>query len=119
MTEVTVEVDQPWTVTDVSCAAGDTLNIRASGQAWFETENTNSGPEGMLAGEHSDSAVTLAAHPLQLIGSLDTVDELFNVGLATTYECPVGGRLWLGVNDNTPEGNTGNFLAAVTHRPSG
>ena len=27
--------------------------------------------------------------------------------------------LWLGVNDNTPEGNTGNFTAAVTHRPSG
>jgi hypothetical protein len=56
---------------------------------------------------------------LALIGSLDTVDELFYVGLATTYECPVGGRLWLGVNDNTPEGNTGNFTAAVTHRPSG
>ena len=73
----------------------------------------------MLSGEHSDSAVTESAHPLALLGSLDTVDELFYVGLATTYECPVGGRLWLGVNDNTPEGNTGNFLAAVTHRPAG
>jgi len=119
MTEVTVEVDQAWTDTGVSCAAGDTFNIRASGLAWFETENTNSGPDGMLSGEHSGSAVTLSVHPLALIGSLDTVDELFYVGLATTYECPVGGRLWLGVNDNTPEGNTGNFLAAVTHRPSG
>jgi len=119
MTEVTVEVDQPWTDTGVSCAAGDTFNIRASGLARFETENTNAGPDGMLSGEHSDSAVTEAAHPLALLGSLDTVDELFYVGLATTYECPVGGRLWLGVNDNTPEGNTGNFTAAVTHRPSG
>lgn len=119
MTEVTVEVDQPWTDTGISCAAGDTFNIRASGQARFETENTNAGPDGMLSGEHSGSAVTEAVHPLALIGSLDTVDELFYVGLATTYECPVGGRLWLGVNDNTPEGNTGNFTAAVTHRPSG
>jgi hypothetical protein len=119
MTEVTVEVDQPWTDTGVSCAAGDTFNIRASGQAWFETENTNSGPDGMLSGEHSDSGVTGAAHPLALLGSLDTVDELFSVGLATTYECPVGGRLWLGVNDNTPGGNTGNYWAAVTHRPAG
>ncbi|WP_159606351.1 CHAT domain-containing protein [Agromyces humi] len=119
MTEVTVEVDQPWTDTGISCAAGDTFNIRASGRAWFETENTNSGPDGMLSGEHSDSAVSLSVHPLALIGSLDTVDELFSVGLATTYKCPVGGRLWLGVNDNTPEGNTGDFTAAVTHRPSG
>lgn len=119
MREVTVPVDQHWTDTGISCAAGDTFNIRASGQAWFETENTNSGPDGMLSGEHSDSAVTLAAHPLALLGSLDTVDELFDVGLATTYECPVGGRLWLGVNDSTPEGNTGNYRAAVTHRPSG
>lgn len=119
MTEVTVPVDQAWTDTGISCAAGDTFNIRASGRAWFETENTNSGPDGMLSGEHSDSGVTGVAHPLALLGSLDTVDELFNVGLATTYECPVGGRLWLGVNDNTPEGNTGNYLAAVTHRPSG
>jgi hypothetical protein len=46
-------------------------------------------------------------------------DRLHARRLATTYECPVGGRLWLGVNDNTPEGNTGNFRAAVTHRPSG
>ncbi|HET6671850.1 MAG TPA: CHAT domain-containing protein [Agromyces sp.] len=119
MTEVTVEVDQAWTDTDISCAAGDTFNIRASGQAWFETENTNSGPDGMLSGEHSDSGVVGWAHPLALLGSLDTVDDAFNVGLATTYECPVGGRLWLGVNDNTPEGNTGNYRAAVTHRPSG
>lgn len=119
MTEVTVEVDQPWTDTGVSCAAGDTFNIRASGQAWFETENTNSGPDGMLSGEHSDSGVFGWAHPLALLGSLDTVDETFGVGLATTYECPVGGRLWLGVNDNTPEGNTGNYTAAVTHRPAG
>jgi hypothetical protein len=118
MTAVTVEVDQPWTDTGISCAAGDTFNIKASGQAWFETENTNSGPDGMLSGEHSDSAVVGWAHPLALLGSLDTVDESFGVGLATTYECPVGGRLWLGVNDNTPEGNTGNFSVAVTHRPS-
>jgi hypothetical protein len=32
----------------------------------------------------------------------------------------VGGRLSLGVNDNSLDGNTGNYWAAVvTHRPSG
>ena len=117
MTEVTVEVDQPWTDTGISCAAGDTFNIKASGQAWFRTENTYSGPDGMLSGEHSDSGITASAHPLALLGSLDTVDEPFYVGYATTYECPVGGRLSLGVNDNSPDGNTGNYWAAVTHRP--
>ena len=40
MTAVTVPVDQAWTDTGVSCAAGDTFNIRASGQARFETEES-------------------------------------------------------------------------------
>lgn len=54
-----------------------------------------------------------------LIGTLDTVDEPFYVGYAATYVCPVAGRLSLGVNDNDPQGNRGEFLALITHRPTG
>jgi hypothetical protein len=119
MTEVTVPVDQPWTDTGVSCAAGDTFNIKASGQAWFHSEGLKVGPEGLISGLYGESRVASSEYTAALLGTLDTVDEPFYVGYATTYVCPVGGRLSLGVNDNSLDGNTGNYWAAVTHRPSG
>jgi hypothetical protein len=54
-----------------------------------------------------------------LIGTLDTADEPFYVGYAATYVCPVAGRLSLGVNDNDPQGNRGEFRDWITHRQKG
>ncbi len=110
-------VDQPWTDTGVSCAAGDTINIRASGNAWFDSENSFSSPEGLVSGTSSESRVASGQYTAAMLGALDTVDEPFYVGYATTYVCPVGGRLSLGVNDDSLNGNEGEYTAAVTHRP--
>ena len=117
MKEVTVPVYQPWTDTGVSCAAGDTINIRASGNAWFDSENSFSSPEGLVSGTSSESRVASGQYTAAMLGALDTVDEPFYVGYATTYVCPVGGRLSLGVNDDSLNGNEGEYTAAVTHRP--
>ena len=117
--EVTVPVDQAWTDTGVSCAAGDTFNIRASGNAWFDSENSFSSPEGLVSGTSSESRVLSGQYTAAMLGTLDTVDEAFYVGYATTYVCPVGGRLSLGINDDSLDGNEGEYLAAVTHRPKG
>ena len=119
MKEVTVPVDQAWTDTGVSCAAGDTFNIRASGNAWFDSENSFSSPEGLVSGTSSESRVLSGQYTAAMLGTLDTVDEAFYVGYATTYVCPVGGRLSLGINDDSLDGNEGEYLAAVTHRPKG
>ena len=119
MKEVTVPVDQAWTDTGVSCAAGDTFNIRASGNAWFDSENSFSSPEGLVSGTSSESRVLSGQYTAAMLGTLDTVDEPFYVGYATTYVCPVGGRLSLGINDDSLDGNEGEYLAAVTHRPKG
>ena len=119
MTPVTVPVDQPWTDTGVSCAAGDTFNIKASGEAWFHSENTNSGPDGLISGQSGDSRVASNEYTAALLGTLDTVDEPFYVGYAATYVCPVAGRLSLGPNDNSLDGNEGEFWAAITYRPTG
>jgi hypothetical protein len=114
--EVTVSAEQTWTDTGMSCAAGDTFNIKATGQAWFSTEESDLGPDGFGYYYSLDTRVTPVERPGALIGTLDTVDEPFSVGYAATYECPVAGRLSLGVNDNSPQGNRGGFLATITHR---
>jgi len=117
--ELTVSAERTWTDTGMSCGAGDTFNIKATGQAWFSTEESDLGPDGFGYGYELDTRVTNMASPAALIGTLDTVDEPFSVGYAASYVCPVAGRLSLGVNDNSPQGNRGEFLATITHRRSG
>lgn len=77
------------------------------------------GPDGLNTGEFVESRVARSENSLALIGTLDTVDEPFFVGYAATYVCPVGGVLYLGVNDNSLDGNDGQFWAAISHRPKG
>jgi hypothetical protein len=114
--EVTVSAERTWTDTAMSCDVGDTFNIKATGQAWFSTEESDLGPDGFAYEYSLDTRVTPLGRPAALIGTLDTVDEPFSVGYAATYVCPVAGRLSLGVNDNSPQGNRGGFLATITHR---
>ncbi len=116
--ELSVSAERTWTDTGMSCAAGDTFNVKATGQAWFSTEESDLGPDGFGYGYELDTRITNMASPAALIGTLDTVDEPFAVGYAATYVCPIAGRLSLGVNDNSPQGNRGEFLATITHRPA-
>jgi hypothetical protein len=116
--ELTVSAERTWTDTGITCAAGDTFNIKGTGQAWFSTEESDLGPDGFKYGYDLDTRATASARPAALLGTLDTDDEPFVVGYAATYVCPVAGRLSLGVNDNSPQGNRGGFLATITHRPA-
>ena len=117
MKEVTVPVDQAWTETGVFCAANGTLNVKASGQATYDETEAPVGPDGLTSGELFESRVYRDADTASLIGSLDTYSEPFFVGYAARYECPVDGRLLLGINDNDLAGNRGEFWAAVTYTP--
>ena len=116
--ELTVSAERTWTDTGMSCAAGDTFNIKATGQAWFATEESDLGPDG-FPDSRLETRVAPSHPTSSLIGTLDSVDDPFFVGYAATYVCPVAGRLSLGVNDNSPQGNRGGFLATITHRSAG
>jgi hypothetical protein len=79
--EVTVPVNHPWTNTGVQCAAGDTFNIKSSGQAWFDAgEELQVGPDGLGVGEFESERVYVDATTASLIGVLDT----------SSYHVPVG-----------------------------
>lgn len=49
-----------------------------------------------------------------MIGKLDSIPERFAVGTGTTYPCPAGGSLYLGINDTDLDGHSGEFRADVT-----
>jgi hypothetical protein len=76
-----VPVNHPWTNTGVQCAAGDTFNIKSSGQAWFDAgEELQVGPDGLGVGEFESERVYVDATTASLIGVLDT----------SSYHVPVG-----------------------------
>ena len=119
--ELDVPMDQTWTTTGLWCAAGDTLEITGSGEAWHDTgDHSLVGPDGLTAGEFPESRVFADANTASLIAGLDTdAAQPFYVGYGTTYTCPVDGALRLGINDTYLPGNHGAFQAEITHTPGG
>jgi hypothetical protein len=115
--DVTVPMNEVAVSTGVWCAAGDTLEITASGQAWHDaTEESLVGPDGLTGGEVPEARVFADANTASLIGALDSTNEPFYVGYARTYVCPADGTLYLGINDTYLVGNHGSFQAQVTHK---
>ena len=115
-TELDVPMNEAAVSTGVSCAAGDTLEITASGQAWHDaTEGSLVGPDGLTGGEVPEARVFADANTASIIGALDSTNEPFYVGNAATYVCPADGTLYLGINDTHLEGNHGSFQVQVTH----
>ena len=48
-----------------------------------------------------------------LIGSIDGQPPYFPVGKENTYTCPARGRLFLGINDEGVDNNSGKFSATI------
>lgn len=114
-----VQLDVPahvqWAETGVSCKTNDIVNIKASGQAQYDTESASRvGPEGLTGGELVELRVYPDANTASLIGTLDTFPQPFFVGYATAYTCPIDGNVLLGMNDNDLDDNSGEFRASLT-----
>jgi CHAT domain len=110
-----------WTESGVSCGAGDSLAITATGTILHEANpNSTVTPDGLLTAEGlpepyfqqwnvpglPDSATA------SLIGSLDEQEPFF-VGSSATYVCPRAGELFLGINDIGLLGNSGVWDVTV------
>ena len=100
--ERAVPATQLWTDMDLSCVAGDILEIVVSGTAMHEDSATGEvTPNGLSDPKyHRYNVPGLPdANTVAVIGSLDQVPPLFVVGTGTTYTCPRDGALSLGIND--------------------
>ena len=44
-------------------------------------------------------------------------EPAFEIGAETSYECPVAGSLYLGINDTSTGDNEGEFQVVATYLP--
>ena len=111
---IRVEGNQPWTDTGVTVRAGDMITFDAQGTVRLSnSRNDIAGAAGTLSGRREANAPLPNQVAGALIARIGSSPPLF-IGNRQTVRAPFGGRLYLGVNDDYLEDNTGDFQVSVT-----
>lgn len=126
--EIKVPGTQEWVDTKLDLRGGAKLRFTATGQITYPADKTYKkkshtagtfGPDGLARGWADllhQYAVTDAGHGA-LIGRIgpDTYAQPFLVGSSKKYDVPVGGRLYLGINQSMSEASTaqGGFQVKI------
>lgn len=109
---VRVNSQQRWTDTGITVRAGDVLTFTAQG-----TIKMSDGPDDLATPAGSRIGRTAANAPVNAVaGALIARigdSAAFLVGNQRSITAPVGGRLYLGVNDDHLPDNTGEFEVTV------
>jgi LssY C-terminus len=115
-----VDASKQWVDTKVDLRSGEKLRFTATGTITYIADKKHPdgrtfGPDGLPRGFEDlihEYAVTNAGHG-SLIARLGSDDgaQAFSVGRILEYEAPVGGRLFLGINQSMKDAATakGNF----------
>jgi hypothetical protein len=116
---VEIPATQAWTSTSVDCKAGDVLEIAATGGIAHKPGGDLFGPDGdpdpKIRETHPKAPMPKVNHAA-LIGSIDGQPPYFPVGKEKTYICDAVGRLFLGINDEGVDNNSGRFSATIKGR---
>jgi hypothetical protein len=119
-----VDATKQWIDTKVDLRQSEKLRFTATGTITYPADKKHPdgrtfGPEGLPRGFEDlihEYAVTDSGHGT-LIGRLGSDDgaQAFAVGKILEYEAPVGGRLFLGINQSMKDaaGATGNFQVKI------
>ena len=111
---VRVDANQPWTDTGVTVRAGDTINFDAQGTVRFSNNrNDIAGAGGTLSNRREASAPLPNQAAGALIARIGNSRALF-IGNRQSVRAPFSGRLYLGVNDDYLDDNSGDFQVAVS-----
>ena len=113
---VRVHANVPWNDTGMTVRAGDQLTFQASGQIQFgESPGQNAGSAGN-AGTRSPNYPVSALPAGALIGKVGD-SAPFAIGSNTaSIRMPAEGRLFLGVNDNELNDNSGYFSVTIARQ---
>ena len=103
--------DRQWVDTGINVQAGDTVSINADGQIRVARDGGPMSAAGVRAGR-TEGATMPTANVGGLVARFGDSAPLF-IGESRTFRTAVGGRLYLGVNDNFFDDNTGEFRVMV------
>ena len=110
--EVTVSARQPWTDTGISIRNGQTVYFEASGRIRWGRERQD-GPEGEKDSPRNPNRPIASRPAAGLIGRVGD-DAPFFIGTDTAgIRVRGSGQLFLGVNDETFDDNSGSFRVTV------
>lgn len=113
--EVRVPANQPWTQTGVSVRQGDRLMFSASGQiALSTTPDDIAGPAGAHSGRKAPGAPVPGNSAGTLIARVGNARPFAIGDITTPITMPSGGVLFLGINDDGFNDNSGEFVVRIT-----
>lgn len=115
--EVTIEGRERWKDTGIVVEAGDLVRFEATGRLKFPDARNDTGPEGMGRGWRD----LIAALPLNdhgrgaLIGRVGDSEAArpFLIGEKRESRMIVGGKLWLGTNQNRGSSAQGSYSVII------
>jgi Ca2+-binding EF-hand superfamily protein len=111
---IRVEGRERWTDTGINVRAGDTLVFDAQGTVRLSGDgNDIAGVGGARSGRRAPDAPLVNQTAGALIARIGNSDTFF-VGNRRSVQAPASGRLYLGVNDDYLEDNSGDFQVMVT-----
>jgi hypothetical protein len=114
---IRVEGTRPWTDTGITVRAGDTITFDGQGTVRISnSRNDIAGVGGTLSGRREANAPLPNQTAGALIARIGNSPPLF-IGNRRSVRAPFGGRLYLGVNDDYLNDNSGDFQVTVAVEP--
>ena len=111
---VRVNAQARWTDAGLDIRAGDTVTFDASGSIQMsDNANDTATPAGSRTGRRAPDAPILNQLAGGLIARIGDYGYSIWIGDRRSIVAPVGGRLYLGVNDDHLPDNNGEFLVTV------
>jgi hypothetical protein len=110
---ISVEASQPWTDTGVNLRSGQTIYVEAAGRVRWGPGRQD-GPAGERNSPRNDGRPMPNRSAGALIGRVGEGDVFFLIGDETgPIRVRDGGRLYLGVNDDYLQDNSGAFRVTI------
>jgi len=115
--EVVVPSTQRWFDTGIDVSAGSVIEYQANGTIRMSQGNENDGanPAGAWSGRHADNAPFRDKPAGALIGRIGNGAPIF-MGEAGRVNASTSGRLYLSVNDDYLQDNSGDYRVTLTVR---
>jgi Ca2+-binding EF-hand superfamily protein len=113
---ITISGQDRWVDTGIVLRAGDVISVTASGSIRMSADPQDvADPQGARSGRRAKNA-PLPNQPAGMLLARIGNAQAMPVGAGREIRAPLGGRLYLGINDDHMPDNDGEFQATITVR---